>query len=242
MLGDALIEQGRYDEAALAYQRALALRPGPAAFVRGASYREVTGDLEGALALFADALAATPLRESEERAWIQVQMAGVERARGRAASAGELHRAALGSFPGYATALSGLAQLALEAGDAARAESLAREAFAAAPHPERRLAWADALRALGREREAREQETLFEQEALANRERPDNENLHLVDFYLDRRPAPQRALAIAKREAARREDVATLGRLARAYQATGDAERARALRARLQALAPPRAR
>lgn len=63
------------------------------------------------------------------------------------------------------------------------------------------LAGAKALRALGREAQVRAQEDAFLREALANQERPDNENLFLVDFFLERRPDPPRALAIAEREA-----------------------------------------
>ena len=122
LLGDALMEQGRSDEAASPYQRMMDLCPGPGAYLRAAYWRERAGDLAGSKDLL--------------------------------------------------------------------------------------------LRALGREGEAREQEGAFLREALAHVERPDNENLFLVDFYLDRRPDPARALA--EREASRRRDPATLERLARA--------------------------
>src|SRR6185295_14875977 len=84
----------------------------------------------------------------------------------------------------------------------------------AAPHAERFLLLADALRSLGREAEARAAEDRFETLALQNTGKADNENHDLVLFYLERRPDPERALDIARREAERRRDVHTLDRLA----------------------------
>lgn len=236
LLGDALIELGRYEEAASAYQRLLDLRPGPGSYVRAAHYREVTGDLEGALELLSAALAATPGRESEERAWILVQMAGVQAALAGAQAADALCAQALSSFPGYHNARAGRARLALRVGDAIRAEAFARAALEAAPHPEYRLLLADALHASGRVAEAREEEQQFEREALANLERADNENVFLVDFYLDRQPDPGRALELAREEAERRADLGTLSRLARALDRNGRRGEARALMERVLAV------
>ena len=222
LLGDALMEQGRSDEAASPYQRMMDLRPGPGAYLRAAYWRERAGDVAGSKDLLERALAATGARDVEDRAWILVHVASLEDRAGDAARAESTLREALGIFPEYHYALAALAQLLLRSGRDEEALDTARRAFAAAPHPERRLVAADALRALGREGEAREQEEAFLREALPHVDRPDNENLFLVDFYLDRRPDPARALALAEREASRRRDPATLQRLARARARVGE--------------------
>jgi tetratricopeptide (TPR) repeat protein len=216
LLGDALMEQGRSDEAAAPYQRMMDLRPGPGAYLRAAYWRERAGDLSGGRELLLRALAATGARDVEDRAWILVHVASLEDRAGDSARAESTLREALAVFPDYHYALAALAERLLRSGRNEEALDTARRALAAAPHPERRLIAADALRALGRESEAREQEDAFLREALTHVERPDNENLFLVDFYLDRRPDPARALALAEREASRRRDPATLERLARA--------------------------
>ena len=227
LLGDALMEQGRSDEAASPYQRMMDLRPGPGSYLRAAYWRERAGDLAGAKDLQERALAATGTRDVEDRAWILVHVASLEQRAGDAARAESSLREALAAFPEYHYALAALAELELRSGRNEEALDTARRALAAAPHPERRLLAADALRALGRENEAREQEETFLQEALSHVERPDNENLFLVDFYLDRRPDPARALALAEREASRRRDPATLERLARARARVAQSSSAR---------------
>ncbi|HEX5067810.1 MAG TPA: hypothetical protein VFY49_16945 [Myxococcota bacterium] len=219
LLGDALMEQGRSDAAADAYQRMMDLRPGPGAYQRAAYWRERAGDLDGAQALLRRTLAATAARDVEDRAWILVHVAALEERAGDAARAEATLREALAQFADYHYALAALAVLELRDGRAEQSLATSRRALAAAPHPERRLVAADALRALGREDEARAEEDTFLREALANQARADNENLFLVDFFLDRRPDVPRALAIAEREASRRRDPATRERLERARAA-----------------------
>lgn len=234
--GDALMELGRYDAAASAYQEMLNLKPGPSSYVRAAHFRELIGDRAGALELLEAALIAIPSSEPEQRAWTLVQMANIRLDSGEAPEAGRLYSHALDLVPGYHYALAGLARVALLIEDAPRAEELARAAFVAAPHPEHRLLIADALRRGGRPREARAEEDAFEREALANVEKDDNENLFLVDYYLDRRPFPSRALTLARREARRRSDLTTLGRLIRALDRTGAYEEARRVEGRVLAV------
>ena len=221
LLGDALMELGRIDEAADAYQRMLDLRPGPGAYLRASYWREVSGHLDSALALLERALAATSAKETEQRAWTLVQMASLEERLGRADAARTSLERALALFPGYHYALAALTQHHLRHGHPDAALPLARATLAVAPHPEHWLALADALRGVSREDEARAAEDRFERAALANLESADNENHFLVDFYLDRRPDPPRALEIARLEATRRADPATLARLARALERNG---------------------
>ena len=233
VMGDALMELGRYDEAERVFQRMVDLRPGPAAYSRVAYLRETRGDLEGAMEMMQLALSATDSRESEDRAWLMVQIAHLQELSGNLSGSEASYRAALEAFGGYHYALAGLSELTLRLGRAEEAASLASRAIEAAPHAERYLVLADALRASGRTPEALEAEANFEKLALSNVENPDNENHDLVLFYLERRRDPLKALSIAKLEAGRRQDIHTLDRLAVALRAAGDEAKAARLMRRL---------
>jgi tetratricopeptide (TPR) repeat protein len=229
VLGDAAMELGRYREAEQAYQRMVDLKPGPAAYSRVAYLREAGGDLEGAREMMRTALAATDSRECEDRAWLLVQIAHLQDLLDCPEEAEKSYAAALEEFPGYHYALAGLSELVLGRGERERSALLARRAIAAAPHAERYLLLADALRALGEKEPASQAEAEFERLALENQDKPDNENHDLVLYYLERRPDPRRALVIARREAARRQDIHTLDRLSFALHVCGKGRRARHL-------------
>ena len=233
VMGDTLMELGRYDEAEKAFQRMVDLKPGTAAYSRVAYVRELRGDLNGALEIMRMALTSTESRESEDRAWLWVQIAHLQDISGDLDAADASYRSALAEFSGYHYALAGLAELTLRRGDAEEATRLAQQALSAAPHAERYLILADALRALGKEQEARAAEETFERLALQNVNKADNENHDLVLFYLERRPHPQWALSIAKIESSRRRDVHSLDRLAIALAANGEERQARRLMKRV---------
>ena len=233
VMGDALMELGRYDEAEKAVQRMVDLKPGTAAYSRVAYVRELRGDLNGALEIMRMALTSTESRESEDRAWLWVQIAHLQDISGDLDAADASYRSALAEFSGYHYALAGLAELTLRRGDAEEATRLAQQALSAAPHAERYLILADTLRTLGKEQEARAAEETFERLALQNVNKADNENHDLVLFYLERRPHPQWALSIAKIESSRRRDVHSLDRLAIALAANGEERQARRLMKRV---------
>lgn len=235
VMGDALMELGRYREAEKAYQEMVDLRPGPASYSRAAYAREIAGDAAGALELMRMALEATDAREVEERAWLIVQIGHLQEASGDPGAAEASHRSAIAVFPAYHYGLTALARVVLAAGRAEEAESLARDALAAAPHAERYLILADSLRAQGREEEALAAEDRFETLALGNTARPDNENHDLVLFYLERRVDPLHALEIARREAKIRRDIHTLDRLAWALHRNGRSRKAARLMERIRA-------
>jgi tetratricopeptide (TPR) repeat protein len=229
VLGDASMELGLYREAERAYQRMVDAKPGPAAYSRVAYVREARGDAEGARQIMQMALAATDSRECEDRAWLLVQIAHLQDLLGQPEEAVRCYEDALETFPKYHYALAGLSELKLRLGRVAEAASLARQAIEAAPHAERFLLLADVLRSLGEIEEANRAESTFERLALENADKADNENHDLVLYYLERRPDPRRALALAKREAGRRKDLHTLDRLAVALHACGKHRQARRL-------------
>src|SRR5262245_25264593 len=111
LLGDAAMERGQGEPARAAYQRMMDLRPGPGAYVRAAYWRERDGDGAGALELQQKALASTGLRETEQRAWILIHIAELQKRAGSPERAEAALREALASFPEYHYALAGLAEL-----------------------------------------------------------------------------------------------------------------------------------
>jgi len=232
VMGDALMELGRYEQAEAAYQKMLDMRPGPASYSRAAYARELRGDVVGALEMMRAALSATSLQEREDRAWLHCQVGHLLELSDDLPGAQDSYRAALASFQGYHYALAALAETALRLGRAGEAASMAQASIDAAPHAERYLLLADAQRAQGRSELARASEATFESLASRNIMRPDNENHDLVLFYLERRNEPRRALAIARHEARVRQDIHTLDRLAIALDAAGRTRSARRVIAR----------
>jgi tetratricopeptide (TPR) repeat protein len=135
LVGDSLLELGRYEEAFRAFERMVALRPSVASYARIAYARELLGDLLGARAamqLAADAASG----QREPASWASVELAKLDLRAGRLARAeGEL-RLALELLPGYVFAQEQLARLEARRGNLHRALRLARRAADAVPLPQ----------------------------------------------------------------------------------------------------------
>jgi tetratricopeptide (TPR) repeat protein len=156
VIGDALVELGRYREAFEAFEHMVELRPSLASYARIAYARELTGDRTGALAamrLALDAAAGQP----EPTAWALVEVAKLELALGRVDSAAQNARAALDVLPGYPAARAELARLEAARGRIGRAVAEARRAAEAAPTSQAVTLLADLLDRAGRRHEARKQ-------------------------------------------------------------------------------------
>jgi tetratricopeptide (TPR) repeat protein len=156
VIGDALVELGRYDEAFAAYDRMAALKPGLSAYARVSHARELRGDRRGALRameLAADAAGSQP----EPLAWTRVQLGKLHFSRGRPGAAAREYRTALAAFPGYVQALDALARVEAARGRLGRAIALERDAAERSPLPELVGYLGDLYRAQGRPRLAREQ-------------------------------------------------------------------------------------
>jgi tetratricopeptide (TPR) repeat protein len=154
VIGDALVELGRYDEAFAAFERMVSLRPSLASYARIAYARELTGDREGAVAalrLARDAAAGQP----EPTAWANVELAKLELGLGRTRAAREHARAALRILPGYPSGRVELARIDAAAGRLAAAVAGARRAAEALPTSGSLALLADLLERDGRAAGAR---------------------------------------------------------------------------------------
>ena len=156
VVGDALVELGRYPEAFRAFDTMARLKPGISSYARVAYARELLGNDDGAhtaLLLARDAAAD----EKEPLAWTEWQLGKLELTRGRLAAANRYLAASLRAFPGYVYALDALAQAELARGRLAQATALERRAVATIPLPQFVGLYADLLRAGGHRRAARVQ-------------------------------------------------------------------------------------
>ncbi len=156
VIGDALIELGRYGEAVDSFQRMLDIRPDLGAFVRTSYARELHGDLPAAIAAMQLAVDAAGLR-GESAAWPRLQLGHLYFTKGDLDLAGEQYEAALESFPGYVHAIAGLARLAAARGDYEDAAHLYEGVIARQPVLEYVIALGDVYAAAGRQSDAQRQ-------------------------------------------------------------------------------------
>jgi len=225
-LTDANVELGNYDAAEKSAQWMLNLRPGNLpALTRAAYLRELFGDNEGALDLMNMAYQSTPPNEAEDGAWILSQMGHLYSSSGQLDKAEQALQTALIKFPGYHYALGNLAKVRIQQKRYAEAIDLLQQRYKAAPHAENLYDLAEALELAERHEEAQRAFSEFEKKSLAESVRADNSNRELIFYYADHAHLPEKSLAVAEQESARRHDVFTLDAYAWALHMNGrDAE------------------
>jgi tetratricopeptide (TPR) repeat protein len=160
ILGDALVELGRYREAFAAFNRLAALKPGLAAYARVSYAAELLGDHGGArtaMLLARDAAQGQP----EPTAWTEWQLGKLALANGDLRQAEGRYRAALAAFPRYVYALDSLAQVEAARGRLHAAITFEREASDRIPLPQFVAQLGDLYRAAGdRTRAAKQYATI----------------------------------------------------------------------------------
>ena len=227
-LVDGYTELGRYPEAEKAAQWMLDIRPGNVpALTRASHLRELFGDHEGAVELMDTSYRRTADAEVEDRAWILTQIAHLSLLTCRTDAAERLLNEALTLFPDYHYALAQMAEVRVQQGRLADAVTLRERHVAAAPHPENRFELGAALERAGRAPEAKAVWTTFEAAARGEMQKWDSANIELIYYYADHADRAAEALTLARREAARRQDVRTLEALAWALHQNGQSRAAR---------------
>ena len=230
-LGDALMELGRYDGAADAYQKMVTLRPNQSSYNRASYYRWVMGDAQGAIAIMQRAIeSGSP--SSENTAWCLVDLGNLYFKTGRLVEAEQAYRSALTTFTGYYPAYAGLGRVQAAQGKYNEAIQSLERAQSAVPMPEYAAALADLDERTGKKAEARRQLDLVDvvdKMARAGNEKT-NRNLALVFADQDRHLA--RSLELAQAELDVRGDVYTYDALAWALYKNGRVEEAESAAAR----------
>lgn len=196
ILGDSLVELGRYRQGFAAFERMAALEPNLSSFARIAYARELLGRPRAALDALARAAEAGS-GSSEHLAWTLTQTGDLLFETGRRRPAAAAYRAALARVPGYLEAAGGLARITAARGRYDAAVTRYRRVVAAAPDPGHEFELADTLRAAGRSEEARDAYAHAEEllEAQAGQAPVDAEPILLeLDYGGD----PARVLAVAR--------------------------------------------
>jgi tetratricopeptide (TPR) repeat protein len=215
LLGDALIEQGKIDEAALAYQKMMDMRPGPQAYSRAAHLRWLKGDTDGARALML--MSAQSAGETESAAWAWSKLAIYELQSGEIKGARAACDVALRMRSDYAPALLALGRVLLAEKNTGEAVVALERAAQLNPLPEYQWTLAGALGAANRNDDAANAEQRLAETGPAN----DPRSYSL--FLATRGREPDLALRLAEEELKVRRDIYTLDALAWAQSAKGDA-------------------
>jgi tetratricopeptide (TPR) repeat protein len=218
VIGDALLELGRYDAATTAFQTMVDTAPGLSSYARVSYVRELHGDLRGALAAMRAArdVAGTP----QDAAWAANQLGELAWSSGDVREAAARYHEAAQLDPSWVPPLAGLAKVAWARGRADAAIAGYREVVARSPLPEYVVVLGDLLWSTGDRAGAREQYGLARAEAALFRANGVNVDLELALFDADHgRPGP--ALRAAGAEWERRQSIHVADAYAWALHAAG---------------------
>jgi len=160
VVGDALVELGRYREGFRAFDVMASTKPDVSSYSRIGHARYLIGDVPGAIAalrLAADAAEG----QGETEAWTRVQLSKVDFSVGRISDAAAQARAALRAFPDYALAYDALAWAQFAQGDVPAAIASERAAVNRIPLPQYVAMLGDLYRVSGRPQQAHRQYALI---------------------------------------------------------------------------------
>lgn len=228
VLGDALLELGKYDEAAGAYERMMRLKQDLASWGRLSGIKNLRGDTAGAIADLERAIEAGRAdgQPRESIAWAQWQLGAEHFAMGDLKAAETRHLEALRTYPGYYRAFAGLAQIRAAQKRYPEGIDLYQKALGVIPSPEYAAALGDLYAKLGRSGEARKQYELVEYIGRLSALNRVLYNRELVHFYADHEVRLTEALELAEREAEVRRDIYAHDALAWALYKNGRAAEA----------------
>ncbi|HET9418407.1 MAG TPA: tetratricopeptide repeat protein, partial [Chthoniobacterales bacterium] len=194
LLGDALMEQGKLNEAVAAYQQMMNLKPDLHAYARAAHMRWLKGDLAGAIEVMQLAVdAASPL-DAESAAWVNTHLASYQFQAGRFAEAEQRCAVALSFQSNYPPALLLRGKMLLAQDKFEAATDDLQTAAKLNRLPEYQWALADALRAAGQINEASSSEAELRRLGATSDPRT------LAIFLSTRHESPEVALRLAKAE------------------------------------------
>ncbi len=206
VIGDALVELGRYRSAFRAFDEMNRLRPSLSSYARVSYGRELIGHTAAAIHAMKLAVDAAT-GAAEPTAWTHVQLGRLYFGHGRIAAAEREYRLALQVFPGYPYGLDALAQALAARGAYREAIAVERRAVDAVPLPQYVAALGDLYRVTGRPELARRQYALIgaiERLLQANGVKTD---LEIALFQVDHGVSLRHALARARVARAERPSI-----------------------------------
>jgi tetratricopeptide (TPR) repeat protein len=202
VIGDALVELGRYREGFRAFDAMASMKPDVSSYARIGHARYLIGDVPGAVAALKLAVDAAE-GQGETEAWTHVQLGKLYFSGGRISKAAAEARAALRAFPGYAPGRDALAWARFAQGRTQAAIRSEQAAVNRIPLPQYVAMLGDLYRLTGHEQEARRQYALIrviERLLVANGVKTD---LETALFDVDHGIRLRESLALAR--AAQRE-------------------------------------
>jgi tetratricopeptide (TPR) repeat protein len=186
---DAQVELGRYDDAARSLQQMVDLKPNLSSYARVSYFRELHGDLRGAIEAMKLAASASG-GAAENVAYVQTLLGNLYFTVGRIADARQAYRTALETVPGYVPATAGLASVS----PVDRALRLYRDAVARLPLPQYVIALGELQQAAGKRPDydlVRAEERLLQANGV-------NTDVDLALFEANH-GSPAKAVSLAKR-------------------------------------------
>lgn len=227
VIGDGLIELGRYDEAIATYQQMVDLRPDLSSYARVAYARELLGDVEGAIEAMTDAVkAGAPY--GENTAYVAVQLGHLYLNSGRLDEAEAAYQQALRFYSNYKPAQAGVARVRAARGDLAGAIALQQDIVAVMPLPEFIITLSDLYRAAGQPAEAARQDELVRAISRLYQANGVDLDLELAMFDADRGQNLAAAIEQARHAYAERPSIKVAGVLAWSLYQAGRYEEAHA--------------
>jgi tetratricopeptide (TPR) repeat protein len=219
VIGDALVELGRYPEAFRELQRAVDTKPNLSSYARASYADELQGDVRGAEGIMQLALqaAATP----QDRAWTLNQLGDLLFNSGRLADAERSYRQAMQADPSFIPPHAGQAKVEAAVGRARAAISDLQWVVARYPLPEYVIVLGDLEAVNGHRAEAARKYGLVHVEEQLFQANGVNVDLEIALFDADHGVNLAAGLAAARAEWARRHSVHVADALAWELYANG---------------------
>ena len=206
IVGDALVELGRYNAGFRAFDTMARIKPGLASYSRVSYGRELLGQTAGAIEAMQMAVDAATSGK-EPTAWTHWQLGKLYWSVGRLDEAEHQYRSSLAAFPGYVYALDALAQVEAARGHTSKAIDLERRAVNRVPLPQFAAQLGDLYRSNGEVALARRQYALvgiIQRLLVANGVKTDLES---ALFDVDHGIRLRHALTLARRAHAARPSI-----------------------------------
>jgi tetratricopeptide (TPR) repeat protein len=206
VIGDALLELGRYKEAIQAFQTMVDLRPDVGSYARVSYVRELHGDVEGAIQAMTQALDAAG-GSPEDAAWVAYQLGDLYLGSGRVDAAEREYRRGAHLAPGHVLPRAGLGKVAASRGRLDEAIEILSGVVDRYAAPEFVILLGDLHAAAGRHADADEQYDLVRAMQRLYRANGVNADLEMAIFDADHRIDLKGALEKARTEYRRRPSI-----------------------------------
>ncbi len=196
-LADAQIELGRYGAAAQTLNRLARVKPNLTAYARISYFRELHGDLRGALQAMRLAVSAGA-GGPEGEAYVQSLLGKLQADQGRYGAAEHAYRLALAIDPGYPAAAAGLAGVEAGRGDFDTAIERYGQVVQRLPLPEYAIALGETEEAAGKASAAEREYRLARAEIGHQKAKGENTDVELALFESNH-GSPARAVTLGRR-------------------------------------------